>query len=290
MGRGSAFRETQTPDLTLRAVQRDLKDTLDQFEDHRRGMLVSSVLAATRAQDLSEQLVVVYTGPGANVLRLPRASLRGQGRGQVLLVANAGGAAITLAPSGRDTLNGSGALAKNGVVTLFSDGGTAWHIVSGPNAGAGAGVLGLAASFLQTVTLDAQGRVTGATAANVVTGDLDCRRHLSTQGTVTVAGDYVLSAGWGATASVAVATGSRDSRGRITVTANGAGLAANPTITFTFKNGAYGAAPFAIVKRNGGTGATTEPTWATATTTLTMTWPGTPVAGLTYIFEYLVAG
>ncbi|MCA1824413.1 MAG: hypothetical protein LC640_09170 [Frankia sp.] len=287
--RGSAFRETQTSDFTLRAIQKDLRDTLTQLEDHRRGLVISDVRVVTTNADLGEDLVVVYVGPGAHKLRLPPASLRGSGRGQVLQVVNTGGAAITLTPSGRDILNGAAAsltLAKNGAATLVSDGNTAWFAGRGPNAGAGAGTKGSTSNVIQALVLDEYGAVTSVTSS----GTPDVFRWLATKGTAPVAADFALSAGWGSTAAVAVTAGSRDSRGRITVTSAGVGQAANPTITFTYKDGLYASAPFAIVKRNGGTGATTEPTWTTATGQTVITWPATPVAGLTYVFEYLVQG
>lgn len=105
-----------------------------------------------------------------------------------------------------------------------------------------------------------------------------------------VAGDYVLSAGWGTTASVAVVSGSGDNRARFTVTSAGTGQAANPTITLTFKDGAYAAAPFAVVVRNGGSQLTIAQDWTTSTTTWVMTWRGTPVAAETYTFELMVIG
>lgn len=347
----------------LERAQGNVKDTFDQLEDVRRGMVISTVEVVARAKTLSEDLVVVYTGSGDNLI-LPAAALRGSGRGQLLLVANQGTGTVTLRPSGRDTLNGAAAIPVNGTAVLWSDGNTHWHEASAlslPSVGPGAGLIGGAgiasitldaqgrvlaaaiATYVQmsrsllstadilldgvasntldlsanrtiglanagagaaaygshsalpvTITLDAKGRVTGVTTqttAVTLSNDLDMRRLRTTQGTALVAGDFALSAGWGATASISnVLAGSKDQRGEFTVTANGAGLAANPTITLTWKNGAWPSSPFAIVKRNGGTGANTEPTWVASATTLTMTWPNTPVAGLTYTFDFMVMG
>lgn len=106
-----------------------------------------------------------------------------------------------------------------------------------------------------------------------------------------VAADYALSAGFGATASVAVTAGSNDSRGRITITSAGAGQAANPTCTLTFKDGAWPNAPFVIVRRSSfGSQPTVNFSWTTTTTTLVMTFVGTPVAAETYQVDFSVQG
>jgi hypothetical protein len=120
-------------------------------------------------------------------------------------------------------------------------------------------------------------------------GDVTSRRRFA-NGTATVAGDYALNASWGSTASVTVTSRSNDSRGRILVTCGGAGIAANPTITFTFKDGTWTNAPFCLVSLSDGTGAFTSPTWTTTATTLVITLPATPITGLTYQFDYWTVG
>lgn len=106
-----------------------------------------------------------------------------------------------------------------------------------------------------------------------------------------VAGDYALSAGFGSTASVAVTTGSNDRRGRITITSAGTGQGASPTCTLTFKEGAFEVAPFAMVKRSSlGSQPTIEVSWTTTTTTLVMTFVGTPVAAETYAIDFTITG
>lgn len=112
----------------------------------------------------------------------------------------------------------------------------------------------------------------------------------SLKGAAPVAANFALGAGWGTTASVAVAAGSTDQRGRITVTSAGTGQAqATATVTFTFADGAYVAAPFALVELTDNTNAVTEaqPT-AKATTTTTLAWTHAvlPVATKTYTFTY----
>jgi hypothetical protein len=110
-------------------------------------------------------------------------------------------------------------------------------------------------------------------------------------GTALVAGDFALSAGFGASASIsAIATGTNDSRGRITITAAGAGVGANPTCTLTFKDGTWTTAPFAIVCRSGGSQPTIAFDVTTTATTAVFTFKGTPVAAETYsIFFQIIA-
>lgn len=116
------------------------------------------------------------------------------------------------------------------------------------------------------------------------------RRLAPYAGKELVAADFALSAAWGAGATVAVALGSTDARGRITITAAGV-PAAGPTITLTFRDGAWRQAPFGLVLANGGTGALLAATWVTTTQTLVITLPGaTPVAGLTYTYEFILLG
>jgi hypothetical protein len=110
-------------------------------------------------------------------------------------------------------------------------------------------------------------------------------------GTAHVAGDYALSAGWGNTASVS-AVAARDTGGRVTVTCNGSGIGANPTVTLTFKDGTWTTIPAIVVSRGDATAPTTG-FWALTTPSATapvFTFVGTPVAGSTYTFDFVVMG
>lgn len=102
------------------------------------------------------------------------------------------------------------------------------------------------------------------------------------------ASDFALSAGWGATASIHVYP-SNDSVGRFYVTANGAGIAANPTITLTFKNPRTNA-PVVIVTREGGAQMATSCVTFPANTQVQIVFQGTPVAGESFGFQYQVVG
>jgi hypothetical protein len=104
------------------------------------------------------------------------------------------------------------------------------------------------------------------------------------------AADVVASAGFGSTRAVAVTSGSKDRRGRITVTAGGSGLAANPTVAVTFKE-AFESAPFVAVNRADvlATAGLLRVT-ARTTTGFTVTFVGTPADTEAYILDYLVTG
>ena len=118
------------------------------------------------------------------------------------------------------------------------------------------------------------------------------RRYWASGGTALVAGDFALSAGWGATASVGTITGDAH-HARFTVTSAGAGQAANPTVTLTFKDGTWTNSPFAqvqIVAASTAADLLVAVTWTTTATTLVITFNGTPVAGRTYTFESMVLG
>lgn len=103
---------------------------------------------------------------------------------------------------------------------------------------------------------------------------------------------FVLGAGWGNSATFAVAAGSTDQRGIITVTSNGTGQSqATANVTLTFKDGAYASTPFALVLLQSSSNAVTEaqPTQVTQTTT-TLSWRHSvlPVAAATYRYAYAV--
>lgn len=116
-------------------------------------------------------------------------------------------------------------------------------------------------------------------------------------GTALAAANFALSAGFGTTATVsAVATGSTDMAGEITITSAGTGQGASPTCTLTFADGAFrdeasgaGLAPLAFVQRNGGSQLTVDFTWATTSTTLVLTLGGTPVAAQTFTLGWRMA-
>jgi hypothetical protein len=121
-------------------------------------------------------------------------------------------------------------------------------------------------------------------------GDYFVHRVWAYYATPLTPADFSLSSGWGSSASVSAYPGSADQRGQITVFANGAGMAANPTVTLTFHDGTWVVAPFAVVGRNDPNTPSGSPTWSTTPTTLVITFQGTPVAGTFYTFSWIVIG
>lgn len=108
-------------------------------------------------------------------------------------------------------------------------------------------------------------------------------------GTGLAGGNFALSGGFGSTASVSLISG-KDQRFRFRVTSSGTGQGASPTITLTFADGAWEVAPYAVVSREGGDQPTITNLITTTTTTLTITFNGTPVAGQVYDFVVVVVG
>lgn len=104
------------------------------------------------------------------------------------------------------------------------------------------------------------------------------------------AGNMAAGVGLGATGTVAVAAGGSTTRGTITTTANGAGLAqATATVDFTFPN-AFDVAPVVFVRRTGGTAAATVQVRvvSVSTTVVQFQLSVLPVAAETVIFEFVV--
>lgn len=116
----------------------------------------------------------------------------------------------------------------------------------------------------------------------------DAGRLDGSLGTAAVAGDFALGVGWGDAATKAVLAGSTDQRGKLTVTSGGTGQAqATATVAHTFADGAYAAAPFAILTVTS-TSAIDEGhvTWSSTTTVCTWTFSVLPVDTKVYTFTY----
>jgi hypothetical protein len=123
------------------------------------------------------------------------------------------------------------------------------------------------------------------TASIGYSGYFSYNRAFSQFGSAVVSGDFALSGGWGATASIASVRGD-DALAQVQVTANGAGIAANPNIAFTFHDGTFGSpAAISMVSRCDANSPQTGNLWiasASNTTSVTIFFLGTPVAGNTY--------
>lgn len=97
---------------------------------------------------------------------------------------------------------------------------------------------------------------------------------------------YALGAGWGSTASV-TAEGGSDNAFLFTITTGGTGIAANPTVTYTYADGDFSTAsastPIFVCIQTGGNDIYADvPPTTPGRTTVVMTWLGTPTNGKTY--------
>ena len=97
--------------------------------------------------------------------------------------------------------------------------------------------------------------------------------------------NFTLSPGLGTGATIAAVSGTFK-RGSFTVQLGSAALTANPTITMSFPSGLF-TDPFAVVARNGGTGALPF-TWTQSATSIIVTLTGTGTASTTYVFQFVV--
>lgn len=151
-------------------------------------------------------------------------------------------------------------------------------------------------------TSGASGNITAALGDIIATagtikataGDVSARRALFGRGTQLLTTDFSLSAGWGDTATKSVQGAAYDTCGEFRVTANGAGIAANPNVVLMFKNGAYPGvnAPNVIVTRSDAAAPTTG-FWTISsrgTGSFTAAFIGLPVAGNQYQFQWFTVG
>lgn len=134
-----------------------------------------------------------------------------------------------------------------------------------------------------------------ATAGNIqaTAGDFDGRRLKMDNGTSLVIGDFTLSAGWGTTAIISLSQVSYDTRGVFSISANGAGIASDPTVKLIFKDGTYTVAPVTVIIRSQSTSAPTTAFWTQSVSSATQViWQfvGLPVSGNTYEASYIVIG
>jgi hypothetical protein len=141
-----------------------------------------------------------------------------------------------------------------------------------------------------SATPDASLERQAANRLRAATTDMQMRRALLREGTALVAGDFALHANFGSGASVSVAANSTDSRFEITLTA-GTGCGANPTITLTYKDGAFPVAPFGVVQAwNNASLARVDTALTRGSTTLVITFVGTPTDGNLYKFAANLLG
>jgi hypothetical protein len=199
-------------------------------------------------------------------------------------------------PTSSSTSNGETTTVRGGPGGSTSGDGGQLSLLGGTvTSGAGGPVVMQGADGVGTNKVGGDVRVyPGAGTGTARNGGVQSKRLHLDGGSSLVAGDFSLSAGWGDTASVSVTAGSKDERWEITITPAGTGISANPTVTLTFKNGAWIGTPFAYVLFNGATGGASAPgqplVTTISTTALTFQHVGTPVTTGTYKYICFVLG
>lgn len=107
---------------------------------------------------------------------------------------------------------------------------------------------------------------------------------------------FALSSGFGSSATVAVASGTTDSNGQITITSAGSGQAFQPTCTLTYGDGTWlkgsgaSASPFIVVSRVSGSQNTIGFNATASATFATLTFLGTAASGETYTVAWHLRG
>lgn len=193
-----------------------------------------------------------------------------------------------------DTLR---AMAAGDKLLELANAGTTEFTIAGDGeivAGTAGATHSLTGSLAVSTTLTAGTGVTSTTGdIQATAGILKGRRIHGNLGTALVAGDFSLSAGWGSTASLALndAGNEFDSRGMVGITANGAGVAANPSVTLTFKDGAFPDKPRIVAMRTNSTAPSTGFWISNPTATdVRFDFIGLPVAGSEYGIVWITLG
>ena len=122
--------------------------------------------------------------------------------------------------------------------------------------------------------------------------DIVGARIRSSLGTAAVDAKFSISAGWGSTATCTAQSFSNDQHGQFVIVCGGTGIAANPTVTFTYSDAAWAHAPHFLCQIVGGTGAgsafaiNANP----GTTSVQFQMFFTPTTGQNYFFTYMAMG
>ena len=251
------------------------------------GTSVAHIMDTLRDLAAGDTMLAVRSA-GANIFRI-------MGDGEII----AGEAGATHALTGNTTITGT--LTSSGALTVQADGAavtgavTATTTVTG-----GTGVTATTGGLTATtgnVTATAGDIIATAGALLAVASEVRSRRFKGEFGTALTSADIALSAGWGATAAPTfLYSNPFDCRGIMRITSTGAGQAANPTVTLTFKNGSFSGGASAVCQRGIGGGAGfggDQPTIpfmmvSSTTTAFIMSFRGTPVAGESYDVWYMV--
>jgi hypothetical protein len=189
--------------------------------------------------------------------------------------------------------------------TIENNSGTGWSVVAGAinnrcfncqiagngtnvsDSGTNSSILGNTGGVAQEWTVDPSGNLTvnglcaNSGACSPYSSGARATFFVANSGTAQVASNISIS-GWGTGSAVTNVSG-YSQRTMFTVTA-GSSPAANPTVTVTFPN-SFPITPICVADPNGGTGVQSiSPTSSVSSTSAKLTWPGTPVNGLTYVF------
>lgn len=121
------------------------------------------------------------------------------------------------------------------------------------------------------------------------------KRLSSRNGRAVAVSDFVLSAGFGTTAAVTLATGSTETCGTVTITCGGTGQGANPTCTLTFPGLSWRNDDGSTLVPVGFTTRATSATQPTipfqcgcTATTAVFTFIGTASGSEVYVFNYRI--
>jgi hypothetical protein len=117
-----------------------------------------------------------------------------------------------------------------------------------------------------------------------VSGPITARRFSVDNASTLASGAFILGAGWGSTASIAITNAtSKDSAYTVTITTGGTGIAANPTLQITFADGTWTTVPVCSEIQSGGNDIFADTTvTARSATSYTYQYNGTPTTGKTY--------
>jgi hypothetical protein len=213
-------------------------------------------------------------------------------------------------PTTSNTLPGTITNDASGGLNFSNNAGNTWQLnssgtwVSPPGkviamsgSSSGSTLLQPQAAASGTLTLPAAtdtlvGKATTDTLTNkTLGGTTPFNRVRANQGSALVTGDVGSLTGFGTTASVSAVSGT-DTAGSVTIASSGTGQTVNASFVLTFHDGAFPVAPIVVVTRGDGN----PPTGGFAvifnqtTTNVTIGFASTPVAGQSYIFNFIVVG
>ena len=122
--RRGLLKTVQLPDERTNRFQANVRDALEVLSADDDTLQAPITSMAVAGQIAAGKSVVWYTGAPGATLTLPPANALGANVAALLAIVNASSGAITIRPSGADTVNGGASLslAAGGVLLLVSDG------------------------------------------------------------------------------------------------------------------------------------------------------------------------